>query len=260
MGRWRPVSAPVPAGEDAGPWVPPSGGGGKVVVTASAPVPKAETAERAGPWMPPEPVTALRLVLAVDATASRAGAWGAAKALTDDMLGALPGKLEAALAVHGGSKVKTFTRFTSNPGKLRDMAAGIECESGTTRLLEILEQVLAMRRVGWVVYIGDAFEEDEAKARKIADKLLAKGTRVIILHDGPPLDVFASITERTGGALLPFEAAALSRMGELFAAVAVVAVGGTEALKARQATMPAATLLLEHLDPKRLLIGSGNKI
>lgn len=238
---------------EVGPWVPPS----TVTVTKSAPVPKVETAEAVGPWVPPETMTALRLVLAVDATASRARSWAAAKLLTDNVLCALPGKLKAALAVHGGNRVKLFTRFTSDPGKLRDMAAGIECEAGETRLLDILNQVLEKREVGWVVYIGDAFEEDEVKARKIANKLRANETRVIILHDGPPLDVFASITERTGGALLPFDASALDRMGELLAAVAVVAVGGTEALKAKQATMPAATLLLEHLDPKRLLIGRG---
>ena len=200
----------VPDAASAGPWVPPF----VAAATETVPVPKAKPAEAAGPWVPPEPMTAVRLVLAVDATASRATAWGAAKALTNDLLGALPGNLEAAFAVYGGNELKPFTRFTSNPGKLRDLAAGIKCKAGNTQLLEILERVLTMRGVGWVVFIGDAFEEDEAKARQIADKLLAKGTRVIILHDGPALDVFASITERTGGALLPFHASGLARMGD----------------------------------------------
>src|SRR3954449_11218491 len=96
------LAAPNAAGSreaKTGPWVPPS----VAAATKTVPVPKAETAEQVGPWVPPDPMTALRLVLAVDATASRARAWGAAKALTDALLGVLPGKLEAALAVHGGN-------------------------------------------------------------------------------------------------------------------------------------------------------------
>ncbi len=39
----------------------------------------------------------------------------------------------------------------------------------------------------------------------------------------------------------------------VFLVVAVLAVGGVEAVEAKQDTLPAATLLLKQLDPKRLL-------
>jgi len=45
-------------------------------------------------------------------------------------------------------------------------------------------------------------------------------------------------------------------LSDLLQAVAVLAAGEVEELKARAATMPAATLLLEHLS-ERKLIGSG---
>ena len=78
-------------------------------------------------------------------------------------------------------------------------------------------------------------------------------TRVIILHDGPPPVAFGEIAERSGGALLPF-ASALDQLGELLGAVAALAVGGIAAVEEQQATMPAAAVLLEKLDPKQLMI------
>jgi hypothetical protein len=209
-----------------------------------------------------------RLVFAFDATASREQVWKYATKLTDRLLCKLPGELDVALAVHGGGRVHTFTRFSSNARKLRDKAAGIRCEPGGTRLLDILARVVEMDRVGVVVYIGDAFEESEKQARRVADALLVKETRVIIFHDcgrrgrnasavdeAPP--AFAEIAERSGGALLSFDASAMDRLAEQLEAVAVLAVGGVKAVEEREATMPAAGALLQSLDPKRLLLGKG---
>ena len=165
------------------------------------------------------------------------------------VLKALPGELDVALAVHGGGRVHTFTRFTSKPGRLRDMAAGVSCKAGGTRLLDILERVLKLKRVGVVLYIGDSFEEFDAQACRLADALLKQETRVIILHDGPPPVAFGEIAERSGGALLPFDASALDQLGELLGAVAALAVGGVAAVEEQQAGMPAAAVLLEKLDP-----------
>src|SRR6516162_7400182 len=86
-----------------------------------------------------------RLVFAVDATASRSAAWEAAKQLTDILFEAIPGKLDVALAVHGGGRVHTFTAFTDDAGRLRDMAMGIRCRSGDTRLIDILARAVRQK-------------------------------------------------------------------------------------------------------------------
>jgi hypothetical protein len=198
-----------------------------------------------------------RLVFAVDATYSRQASWEAAKRLTDSLFEALPGSLAVALAVHGGGTVHTFTKFTSNPAELRDRAADVVCEAGGTRLLEILSRVLKTPRVGVVVYIGDCFEESDQEARWVADALVLHGTRVIILHEGPPPDAFAVIAERTGGALLPFDPAALAQLRELLQAVSVLAVGDVQLLEAKAADLPAATLLLEHLGDRKAISHRG---
>lgn len=197
----------------------------------------------------PAPITAAalaakkqsRVVFAFDATASRQSTWHKARLLTDTLLGALPGKLEVALAVHSGERV-WFSGFTSNAAKLRDLAAGVTCKAGATRLLPILKRVARMGDVPIVIYVGDAYEE--GSPRRVADALKDCGSRVIILHDGPPPAAFGEIVERTGGALLPFD---ISALGDLLAAIAVLAVGNVELLEAKRETMPAATLLLEHL-------------
>jgi hypothetical protein len=210
----------------------------------------------AAPAAPVKPVPRPRLVFAVDATSSRAAAWEAAKKLTDALFAALPGELEVALAVHGGSRVHTFTPFLPDAGALRPLAARVRCQAGYTKLLDILGRVLELEDVGVVVYVGDVFEESEKQARKTADALAKRGTRVIILHDtgGQDLDeghIFADIATRTGGAVLPFNSSALEPLGEMLEAISVLAVGGTELLKTKQESMPAATLLLEHLDGGR---------
>ena len=252
--------APVAGGSNSrnlkvpGPVLPPQPGAkprpaeiAKAPDTGNVPVP---------PRAQPVRAERRRLVFAVDATASRASrahAWEAAKRLTDTLLDALPGELDVAFAVHSGGKLDTFTGFTSNAGKLRDMAAGVQCRGGFTRLLDIMHRVAALREVGVLLYIGDCFEESERKACKLADTLGERETRVIILHDGPPPSIFREIAERSGGALLPFDIRALDELRALLAAVAVLAVEGVEAVEAKAATMPAAKVLLQNLDPKRLL-------
>jgi hypothetical protein len=195
-----------------------------------------------------------KLVFAFDATASRDSAWRTSTALTDALLAALPGQLDVALAVHGGGKLHTFTRFERDASKLRERAAGVRCEAGRSCLLDILVRALEVDGVGTVLYVGDVFEESHRRARKLAASLAARQIRLIILHDAPHpsqdddgADIFAEMTSLTGGCVLPFDASALPRLRDLLSAVAVLAVGGTPLLAAKQETMPAARLLLEHL-------------
>lgn len=205
-----------------------------------------------------------RLVLAVDATASRAAAFGAAIRVTDRLFTVLPGELEVALAVHGGSRVHTFTRFTRDVGVLRDIAAGVTCQSGSTKLLDILDDVLAEKRVRVVLYIGDVFEELMPDLTRRAEALLLNATRVIVLHDNPrgynDASAFNTVAAMTGGAVLPFDASAFDELAAMLEAVSVLAVGGPELLAEKQTAMPAAPLLLERLaDSPQLLIGGSAK-
>jgi hypothetical protein len=203
--------------------------------------------------VPESAPTRPRLIFGFDATASREPAWAAARTVTDALVKALPGELDVALAVHGGSLLHTFTEFTANPNTLRDRAAGIRCIAGHTRLLSILSRALSSQGVRVVTYIGDVFEESPTRGRKLADAMGLKGIKLIVLHDVADwnarrdAEVFLDLARRTGGCVLPFDANAPARLRDLLAAVAVYAVGGTEMLEEKQGEMPGAVMLLEHL-------------
>jgi hypothetical protein len=194
-----------------------------------------------------------RLVFAVDATASREPAWAAARKVTDTLVSVLPGELDVALAVHGGSRVHTFTAFTSEAATLRDRAAGVACEAGITRLLPILSVSLKQPAVRVVVYIGDVFEESVLQGRRLADAMGLQNTKLIVLHDTADpaarrdAEVFWDLAKRTGGCVLPFDANAPGRLRDLLSAVAVYAVGGEKLLRQRRHELPGAVALLEHL-------------
>ncbi|WP_428488939.1 hypothetical protein [Rhodopila sp.] len=194
-----------------------------------------------------------RLIFAVDATASREPAWAAARRVTDVLVQALPGELDVALAVHGGSRVHTFTAFTGDAGTLRDRAAGVACAAGLTRLLPILSVSLARPAVRVVVYIGDVFEESVPQGRRLADAMGRQDTKLIVLHDtadrtaGRDAEVFWDLAKRTGGCVLPFDARSSGRLRDLLSAVAVYAVGGEKLLRERRRELPGALALLENL-------------
>lgn len=198
-----------------------------------------------------------RLIFGVDATASREPAWATARQVTDALVKALPGELDVALAVHGGSRVHTFTAFTNDAATLRDRAAGVECVAGLTRLLPILSASLERPNVRVVVYIGDVFEENITQGRLVADSMGARGTKLFVLHDTADpsarrdAELFWDLAKRTGGCVLPFDARAAGRLRDLLSAVAVYAVGGEKLLRARRHELPGAIVLLDHLDRGR---------
>ena len=66
------------------------------------------------PQVPATTALRPRLIFGFDATASREPAWATARTVTDALVNSLPGELDVALAVHGGSMLHTFTDFTSD--------------------------------------------------------------------------------------------------------------------------------------------------
>ena len=223
-------------------------------VTSLLPFAAAQPAEPE--HLPVTEPTRPRLVFGFDATASREPAWAVARTVTDSLVRALPGELDVALAVHGGSRLHTFTEFTANANTLRDRAAGIGCIAGMTQMLPILTRALEAPGVRVVVYTGDVFEESRARGRQLADAMGLKSIRLIVLHDTSDwnarrdAEVFLDLARRTGGCVLPFDANAPGRLRELLAAVAVYAVGGEKLLQERRGDLPGATMLLEHLGRK----------
>ncbi len=194
-----------------------------------------------------------RLLLAVDATASREAAWNTAREVTDTLFKAIPDALDVGLSVHGGGQVHTWTEFSADPTPLRRKAAGIRCMAGQTRLVAMLDRARAVERLKVVAYVGDVFEESLPQAVTAATALRLKGSRVVILHDtadplaGTSAADFHAIADASGGCVLPFDACSPAKLRELLEALAVLAVGGVKLLREKRKALPGAIMLLGHL-------------
>lgn len=195
-----------------------------------------------------------RLVFGVDATASRQPAWEQAKVATDGLFTALPGELDVALAVHGGSHLHTFTAFTSNVQTFRDQAAQVECRAGQTVLCKLMERTLDHAGVKVMIYVGDAFEESADEAYQLADSFKARGIKAVMMFDSncgtdDAKQVFTEIAKRTGGACLDLHLDGPAKdVRDVLEAVAVLATGGTKMLRKRAAQLPGAAKLLASLE------------
>jgi hypothetical protein len=272
---WEPPALPVPRpslparaiAEISRPIAEPPALPAVPLPAVSPPRVSRATAEaNAGVWVPPDPAMPRfrpRVMFSIDITASRQDSIKPAKRLMDALLGGLPGELELALASFGGEKV-TFSPWTTNPARVREVAAGLRCKAGYTQLLKVLRGVLEIDAVRCVVHVGDMFEEDAHAAADMAAELARRGIRVIVLHDtslrgmnfSPEAHddaraVFQMLAQRTGGVLLPFDISALEELAKLMEALAVLAVGGTEMLAEKQPVMRAAGKLLRLLPPPR---------
>lgn len=254
----------VPGGKTGGALVPAGKAGGKKnaflakireakATTAVVPVPPKVGDRQALVTAALMPKGRPKLVFAIDATASREGAWAVAKKVTDSLFRSLPGELDVNLAVHGGSNLHTWTDFVSDANALRDRAAGIRCQAGQTQLLEILDRARSTPDCRVIVYIGDVYEESLDVGLALCDALRLKGTKLIVLSDNPP-DVdpyqFRRLAARTGGAVLPFTPDSVEQLRDLLQAIAVLAVGGIRLLEAKRKALPGAHMLLEHLNKK----------
>lgn len=193
-----------------------------------------------------------RLVFALDATASRQAAWNEAKKATDALFTAMPGELDIALAVHSGGTVRTFSDFSNDIQRFRDQAAGVRCEAGNTRLVDLMQEAREHPDVRVFLYIGDHFEEHPDDAYAAAAVFKARGIRAIMMHDTKSgrlqdREVFEEIARLTGGVCLDFYGGDQKAMKDIFEAVAVLAAGGIKMLEQRRTTLIGAAKLLPYL-------------
>lgn len=181
-----------------------------------------------------------RLVFAVDATASRQPAWDRACALTGEMFLATRdlGGLAVSLAYWRGFREFAATPFLTDGAELARRMATVTCLGGQTQIMRALRHAMAETRrdkVGALVLVGDAVEEDVDALCHAAGELGLFGTPVFCFHEGNDHaagHAFRQIAKVSGGAYAPFDSAAAETLRDLLRAVAVFAAGGRSALAA----------------------------
>lgn len=198
-----------------------------------------------------------RLILALDATMSRQPTWDLACRLQAEMFDAVgkAGGLNVQLVYFRGFEECRASRFFADPAALKTLMTKIDCRGGQTQIGKVLSHALkeAQRgRVGALVYIGDAMEEDVDALAAKAGELGLRGVPAFIFQEGNDAaaeTAFREIARLTRGAWFRFDHDSAERLAKLLSAAAVFAAGGLAALEARG--RPEDRLMIEHLKGSR---------
>jgi hypothetical protein len=197
-----------------------------------------------------------RLIFALDATMSRQPTWDLAQSIQGEMFRAtaVQGGLDVQLVYFRGFDECRASRFVSGGEGLGRLMAGISCQGGKTQIGRVLAHArdeARAARVGALVYIGDAMEENIDALAQTAGELGLLGVKAFLFQEGvdpAASGAFREIARLTGGAHAAFDASAPHRLKDLLAAAAAYAVGGLPELEKRaNAGADAARLLLAQM-------------
>ncbi len=179
-----------------------------------------------------------RLIFAMDATASREPSWDRACHIQGEMFKETDalGGLEIQLIFYRGFGECKASRWVAGPAALRRFMTGVFCLAGHTQIRKVLKRAIQEtneKKVGALVFVGDAVEEDIDALGHLAGELGLLGVPCFMFHEGgdpTARRAFQQIARLSGGAYCPFDATSAQQLRDLLAAVAVYAAGGRAAL------------------------------
>ncbi len=197
-----------------------------------------------------------RLIFALDATMSRQPTWDTACRLQAEMFDEAGkiGGLEVQLVYYRGFQECRASKWVGNTAALRDLMTGIEVRGGHTQIGKVLAHArheAKKRKVGALVFVGDALEEPIDTLAAKAGELALLGVRAFVFQEGRDKTVergFREIARLTGGAYARFDTNAAGQLAELLRAAATYAAGGMKALEKRSGS--GSRLLLEQMRPR----------
>ncbi|MDP4594417.1 MAG: VWA domain-containing protein, partial [Beijerinckiaceae bacterium] len=129
-----------------------------------------------------------RLVFALDATMSRQPAWDIAQSVQGRMfdIASRLGGLDVQLVYFRGFMECRASGFVANGSGLGLLMAKIDVRGGQTQIGKVLSHVLfetKKKRVGALVYVGDAMEEDADTLCHMAGVLGLLGLKACRFHE-----------------------------------------------------------------------------
>ena len=196
-----------------------------------------------------------RLIFALDATMSRQATWDLAQSLQARMfeVAAGLGGLDVQLVYFRGFNECRASNFVSGGQGLSDLMARIDVRGGATQIGKVLAHARDEARrakVGALVFVGDAMEENIDRLLATAGELTIAGVKAFMFQEGDDpatARAFREIARLTGGAYGAFDASAAHRLEELLRAAAAYAAGGKAGLEAQAVKGEAARLLLRQM-------------
>ena len=205
---------------------------------------------------PPVSRTTHRIILALDATASREPTWDLACSLHAELFEVArdAGNITVQLVYYRGIDGFHHTSWNSSPAALLSEMSSVRCQGGRTQLERVVRHArteAATHPVKALIFVGDCFEEDEDRVAAVAGELAVYGVPLFLFQEGAdPVasKVFRYLAHVTRGAHVPFTAGSAGELRDLLRAVATYATQGRAGLD-RQIANPAARTLLTQLDP-----------
>jgi len=181
-----------------------------------------------------------RLMFALDATASREPTWDRACRIQGEMFEATAalGGLDVKLVYYRGFNECKASRWMTNAADLHRAMRAVSCIGGETQIERVLAHAIAenqKQKLGALVFVGDAMEENVDRLCQQAGELGLKGVPIFLFHEGgDPIaaKAFQQMAKLSRGAYLHFDLASADRLKDLLGAVAVYAAGGYRALTA----------------------------
>jgi hypothetical protein len=188
-----------------------------------------------------------RVILAIDATASRQPTWDKSAQLQAEMFAAVPAGLDVQLVFYRAIEC-VASKWFSDTRMLAAAMRKVMCLAGHTQLEKVLRHTQTENqrdKVGALIVISDACEEDpDALYLRAVDLhvpifLFQEGTNPAVAA------IYDRLARITGGAFCQLNQNSAQHLGDLLRAVAAFASGGVKALTAQQTE--AATLLLTQI-------------
>src|SRR5271156_130939 len=199
-----------------------------------------------------------RLIFALDATMSRQPTWDLAQTLQAKMFDAAAGLggLDVQLVYFRGLNECRASNFVSGGRGLAELMSRIDVRGGQTQIRKVLAHArneAKRAKVGALVYVGDAMEENPDALAALAGELALHGVKAFMFQEGQDpaaRRAFGEIARLTNGAYSAFDAGASARLAALLRAAAAYAAGGHAALLREAAGDAEARLLLSQMQGK----------
>jgi hypothetical protein len=196
-----------------------------------------------------------RLIFALDVTMSRQPTWDLAQSLQAKMFQVASGLggLDVQLVYFRGLSECRASNFVSGGRGLAELMSRIAVRGGQTQIRKVLAHArneAKRAKVGALVYVGDAMEENPDALAALAGELALHGVKAFMFqegHDPAAKRTFSEIARLTGGAYTAFDSGASARLEALLRAAAAYAAGGRAALAREAASDSTARLLLSQM-------------
>lgn len=200
-----------------------------------------------------------RLIFALDATLSRQPTWDLACQLQAGMFDVAAGQggLQVQLVYFRGFDECRASRWLADAAALKGLMGRIDCQGGQTQIERVLTHVEAQAarlRIGALIFVGDAMEENIDALCAGAGRLGLLGVKAFMFQEGnDPLasQAFAEVARLTGGVHERFDLRAPQSLAALLRAAAAYASDGVSGLTRLAAREPTAQRLLTSLGGAR---------